>query len=194
MTCAGPGRPRARYALLVAAALAAGVVGYLGYLTYPRLGLPAASGGSLFVLAAAAGVASFFSPCSFPLLATVLARAPGLHGTPGGGRPSLLYAAALALGAAAFLLLVGTLIALAGTALFEGVTFTSTAGRLVRGLAGGLLLLLLGLVQVGRLRISFRRLEPAAHAFLRRQAGFRRRRPLPGYAIFGFGYVLAGFG
>jgi cytochrome c biogenesis protein CcdA len=46
------------------------LTGYAGYELYPRFDLPALEGASLLVLAAGAGVASFFAPCSFPLLVT----------------------------------------------------------------------------------------------------------------------------
>ncbi|MDT8305317.1 MAG: hypothetical protein RRC07_05225, partial [Anaerolineae bacterium] len=59
---------------LVIAVLLLALAGYAGYVLYPRFALPAASGAGLLLLAAAAGLASFFSPCSFPLLATLLAR------------------------------------------------------------------------------------------------------------------------
>jgi cytochrome c biogenesis protein CcdA len=183
---------RTRYLLLTAATVAAALAGYTGYLLYPRFNLPRGAGAGLLLLAAAAGIASFFSPCSFPLLLSVLARAPGDAATDRAGR-ALRYAAALAAGAASFLLLAGVVVAVAGTALFAGVTFTSTAGRLIRAVVG-VGLLLLGLIQLARLRVSFRRLEPAIHGLLRQQAGLRRRRPLLGHAMFGFGYVLAGFG
>ncbi|MGH3031239.1 MAG: cytochrome c biogenesis protein CcdA [Gaiellaceae bacterium] len=185
---------RRRYGLLVLATVPVALVGYLGYLVYPRFDLPASAGGGLLVLAAAAGVASFFSPCSFPLLVSILARSPAsARESRGGAEPSLAFAGALALGAAAFLVLAGAVIALAGAALFEGVTFTSASGRVIRAVVGSLLILL-GLMQLDRLRISFRRLEPVVHGFLGRQAGVRRRRPLTGYFLFGFGYIFAGFG
>lgn len=185
---------RARYLLLVLASVAVALAGYVGYVVYPRFELPAATGAALLFLAAAAGVASFFSPCSFPLLVSILGRTPAAVETSGRrSRRPLLFAAALALGAAAFLLLAGVLIALAGGALFQDVTFTSTAGRVIRAVVGALLVVL-GLIQLNRLRVSFRRVEPAVHGFLKEQAAFRRRRPLPGFFVFGFGYVLAGFG
>ena len=58
----------------------------------------------------------------------------------------------------------------------------------------GLLLVALGLVQLGRLRVRLRRFEPALHGYLRRQAQVRRSRPFMGFTLFGFGYLLAGFG
>lgn len=189
--------PPHKYALLALGAVGLGLVGYLGFLVYPRLDLPAGVGAGLFVLAAAAGVASFFSPCSFPLLVSMLARPIGTEAHASRDqrvtRKALGFAAALSLGAAAFLGLLGTAVALGGAALFEGLTFTSAAGRILRVTVGGLLILL-GLIQLGRLAVSLRRFEPATHGFLRRQAALRRRRPLAGFALFGFGYLLAGFG
>lgn len=76
---------------------------------------------------------------------------------------------------------------------FDDVTFTSTAGIGIR-ISVGLLLIGLGLIQLGRLPVSFRRFEPAMHGYLRRQAQIRRRRPVVGFTLFGFGYLLAGFG
>lgn len=176
-----------RYAGLAAATAAAAVAGYAGYLVYPRFDLPAGTGAGLLVLAAAAGIAAFFSPCSFPLLVSILARAPARPGV------ALRYATALSLGASAFLVAAGAGIAAGGSALFADVTFTSTAGRAIR-IVVGLLLVVLGLIQVGAVRVSWRRFEPALHGYLRRQAGLRRQRPFLGFALFGFGYLAAGFG
>lgn len=176
----------ARYALLAGAVTAAAVVGYLGYVVYPRFDLPAVSGASLLVLAVAAGVASFFSPCSFPLLVSILTRPTG-RGT------LLVFALALAFGATAFLLLLGALVALGAGTIFDGVTFTSTAGVAIR-IVIGTLLIVLGLIQLNRLPVSFRRFEPATHGLLKRQADLRRERPVVGFALFGFVYLLAGFG
>lgn len=185
-----------RYAGLAVGTAAVSLVGFLGYVAYPRFDLPAGTGAGMLVLAVAAGVASFFSPCSFPLLVSILARAPaGEDGAPAApsGRAAVRFAAALSLGASAFLLAAGAGIAAGGSALFSDVTFTSAAGRTIR-IAVGVLLIGLGLVQLGRLRVSFRRFEPALHGRLRRQAALRRRRPFLGFTLFGFGYVLAGFG
>ena len=195
MTARDSGRPntRQRFILLSLLTLAVALAGYAGYLVYPRFHLPPMAGGALLLLAAAAGIASFFSPCSFPLLLSILARAPGVASDRGRVTASLVYAAALAVGAAVFLILAGLVIALLGTALFAGVTFTSTAGRLIRA-AVGLVLIFLGLVQLNRMPFEFRALEPAVHGTLRRQAAFRHEHPLPGFFLFGFGYVLAGFG
>jgi cytochrome c biogenesis protein CcdA len=180
-------RVAARYTGLALATVAAAVAGYLGYVVYPRFELPAGVGAGLLVLAAGAGIASFFSPCSFPLLVSILARAPAGRGS------AFRFAAALSLGATIFLVAVGAGIAAGGAALFGDVTFTSAAGRAIR-IAVGVLLVALGLVQLGRIRVSLRRFEPAVHGYLRRQAEVRRKRPFLGFTLFGFGYLVAGFG
>jgi cytochrome c biogenesis protein CcdA len=184
------------YAILALATDAVAVVGYLGYVFYPRFDLPAGTGATLLVLAAGAGIASFFSPCSFPLLLSMLARPIAAEAEAQRGRPfrkAAVFAAGLSVGASAFLILVGLAIAAGASTYFDDVTFTSTAGIAIRIVVGGLLIAL-GLIQLDLLPLSFRRFEPAMHGYLHRQAQVRRRRPLVGFTLFGFGYLLAGFG
>ncbi|MBW3589313.1 MAG: hypothetical protein KY429_07830 [Actinobacteria bacterium] len=183
-------RPGRRYALLVAVTAGVSVVGYAGYVLYPRFDLPAVAGGSLFLLAGAAGVASFFSPCSFPLAVTILAReATGKDDAPSVTRLTLW----VGLGALTFLLLAGLLIAAGAGAFFKQVTFTSTAGITIRTVVGSLLILL-GLIQLNVLPVSFHRVEEAARPLLARQARLRSSKPALAFGLFGFGYLLAGFG
>lgn len=174
-----------------------GVAGYAAYLLYPRFNLPAVDAVGLLGLSIAAGIASFFSPCSFPLLATLLARETRAESRREDRRTlfgkAFQFAAALALGTTVFLALTGGIIAAGGRFLLEGVTFTSTAGRSIRAVLG-LLLVFLGLIQLGVLRAPFHRLASLARPLLATQARTRRQAPAVGFAIFGFAYVLAGFG
>lgn len=186
-----------RYLILAASTLALALAGYIGYVLFPRFDLPSLTGATLLILALAGGVASFFSPCSFPLLLTMLSR-PIADELEAGGRRratrrAATFAGALSIGAATFLIATGVLIALGAGTFFEDVTFTSTAGRIIRAVVG-VLLILLGLIQLNVLPNSFRRFEPAMHGFLRRQSRLRRKHPVRGFALFGFGYVAAGFG
>lgn len=184
-------RTEFRYALLVFIVVLVGVGGYGGYLLYPRFNLPIVDAVGLAVLSVAAGIASFFSPCSFPLLATLLIRE-----TVGGQdswKRALSYAAALSLGTIIFLAITGSIIAAGGQALVEQVTFTSLTGRIIRTLVG-LLLVLFGLVQLELIRVPFGRVARLAHPILQSQARTRRHAPIFGFAMFGFGYLVAGFG
>ncbi len=186
------------YAALAFALLVVGLVGFLGFVVYPSLDLSAGVGVGLVVLAAAAGVASFFSPCSFPLLVAMLGRPLGeraqIDDQRQPTRNSLAFATALSLGVVAFLALLGTVIALGGEAVIKDVTFTSTTGRVLR-ITVGTFLILVGLIQLGRITVRLRRFEPALKRFLRSQ-----RREVPGqpellrFGLFGFGYLAAGFG
>jgi cytochrome c biogenesis protein CcdA len=99
----------------------------------------------------------------------------------------------LSIGAVAFLLLLRVLLAGAGRGLAGGITFISTRGRILRVMVG-LGLVVLGLVQTERLRVNLRAAEPAIHGLLGRQVSLRRRHPLVGLAVFGAGYLAAGFG
>jgi copper chaperone CopZ/cytochrome c biogenesis protein CcdA len=191
-------RPTGWYALLALVVLALALAGYAGYVIYPRFGLPAVEGVTLLALAVAAGVASFFSPCSFPLLITLLARQTQAESRQGkvAGVPigrGLLFAAALSSGAAVFLILSGLIIALGGEALFEQVTFTSLISRIIRAVVG-VLLIVLGLMQVGIIRSRLHIVEHISRPLMWFQARYRRESAMMGFVLFGFAYLLAGFG
>lgn len=183
-----------RYGVLTAAVVVVALAGYAGYELYPRFDLPALEGAGLLVLAAGAGVASFFAPCSFPLLVTLLSRQVGGPRRDLEGASPLVFAAALAGGATAFLVLLGAVIALGGSAFAASVTFTSTVGVTLRVVVGTALILL-GLVQLGVLAASsFRAVERVTKRLSRSQARLRREHPVAGFTAFGFFYLLAGFG
>lgn len=183
------------YIVLVLSVLLLALAGYAGYVVYPRFDLPSVAGAGLLILASAAGIASFFSPCLFPLLLTLLGRETrGEQAEDEAAlRRALGFAAALSAGATAFLLLVGVAIAVGGGSLFAQVTFTSLAGRIIR-LVVGTFLIFLGLIQLGVLPFSFHGVEHLAEPLLKAQATLRREQPTLSFAVFGFGYLFAGFG
>ncbi len=180
------------YALLVTALVVMGLAGYLGYVLYPRFDLPRAAGLGILALAAGAGFASFFSPCAFPLLLMLLARDAGRADRTRIGT-ALAFAVPFSVGAAVSLLGLGALIGLGGRAIAASVTFTSPAGITIRVVAGALLILL-GLIQIGAVRVSFHRVEAVFRPLTRAHARLRRRSPIVGFAVFGFAYVFIGFG
>lgn len=178
------------YAFLILAVALLGGVGYLGFVVYPDLGQASGVGAGLLVLAAGAGVASLFAPCSFPLLLALLGRQEQR-----GGRASLVaFSLALAIGAGTLLVGLGVVVAVAGTTVLSGVTFGSTVGRTIR-IAAGSALIVLGILQADLIAARpFAPVERAAKALLPRGPIVGERRPLVGAAAFGFFYLLAGFG
>lgn len=185
-----------RFFLLVAGLLLLALAGYGGYVLYPRFDLPVVTGAGLLFLAVGAGLASFFSPCSFPLLATLLARqarqAREVKRREAWAR-LLRFAAALAAGVTLFLMLAGAAIALGAAPLFARVTFASTAGRTIR-LATGSVLVLLGVFQWRSVSPGSGTVYRAVKPLMSAQARLRKERPTLAFGLFGFGYILAGFG
>jgi hypothetical protein len=58
----------------------------------------------------------------------------------------------------------------------------------------GLGLVMLGLVQTERLRLNLRLAESGIHGLLSRPASRLQYHPVAWFALFGFGYLAAGFG
>lgn len=176
-----------RYFWLATAVLILSLLGYLGYLAYPRFALSGVATSSLLLLAMMAGVASLFSPCSFPLLLTLLARESLANGR------LLKSTGAFTVGAVLFLLLAGLALALGAGGWIAKVTFTSIAGRALR-LFVGLVLIGFGMWQLRGQSLNIgwinRMLQPLWH----KQAQLRRQQTTLSYGLYGFGYILAGFG
>lgn len=181
-----------KYFLLATLVLAVAVGGFFAFVIYLELDLANFAGSGLFLLGIVAGIASFFSPCSFPLLVTLLARETEVEkATKNSFSKALQFAASLAVGVSAFLLLAGALLAVGSGPLMRRVTFTSTPGRVLRAVVG-VLLIALGLFQAKGLRFGVA--DRIRRPLQRFQARIRRRSPNLGFVLFGFGYVLAGFG
>lgn len=111
---------------LTTAVFITALLGYSLFLAYPSLSTQSGVFLPLGVVAVFAGIASLFSPCSFPLLVTLLNQ--DTHNRHRMGQT----AGAFALGAALFLLLLGTLITFGAGKWVSSITFTSIAGRLLR--------------------------------------------------------------
>ncbi|RMG99913.1 MAG: hypothetical protein D6706_04795 [Chloroflexi bacterium] len=176
------------YGLLISLVLLLALIGYTVFRLYPGLVAPKTETG-LFLLAVAAGAASLFSPCSFPLLVTLLAR----EAETAGFRRLLRFTAAFALGAAFFLVLTGAILGLGASPLVKQVNFTSPAGRILRGLVG-LFLVGAGVWQVNGRSLNFIWLNQLLTPLWNTQTNLRRQRTTLSAGLYGFGYILAGFG
>ncbi|MFZ1398198.1 MAG: hypothetical protein WAS33_14940 [Candidatus Promineifilaceae bacterium] len=176
-----------RYLWLATAVLLLALFGYIGFITYPRFALNQMTVSGLLPLAIMAGIASLFSPCSFPLLLTLLAREASADGR------LLRSTAAFTIGAVLFLLLTGLTMALGAGSWIAGVTFTSAAGRTLRVLVG-LVLISFGLWQLQRRSLNVGWLNQALQPLWRKQTKLRRQQTTLSYGLYGFGYILAGFG
>jgi cytochrome c biogenesis protein CcdA len=156
---------------------------------YNRLSLSEATGDGLLLLAVTAGLASLFSPCSFPLLVSLLAREAGGQST----RGLLRTALAFTFGVTLFLLILGAGLALGAAPIITRLSFTSAAGRLLR-IVVGLALIIFGFWQVQARSLNFAWLNRVLQPLWMAQSGWRYRQSVLGHGLYGFGYILAGFG
>lgn len=121
------------------------MAGYLGFVAFVES--ERTIGAGILILAAATGFAAFFSPCSFPLLMTLLSRKANES-----KQAALVSGLRVGADAAGFLALVAAVIIIRGEAVAGVVGFNRTAGRWFR-LVIGSPLILLGLRQMGLLRL-----------------------------------------
>ena len=178
-----------RYFALIGAVALLALIGYSAYAFYPRFALDVTVESSLLLLAIAAGLASLFSPCSFPLLVTLLTREVDNHTS----RRSFRAAAAFTVGITLFLMLLGTAIGLGAGTLIIRFTFTSLAGRGLR-LVVGLVLVGFGFWQIRGRYLNASWLNRVLQPIWDRQFRLRQKKTTLSYGLYGFGYVLAGFG
>lgn len=179
-------RALARFAATALGVVVAGVAGYVGFVAFVVSDREAAAG--VLVLAAGTGFAAFFSPCSFPLLLTFLTRrSEESKGT------ATLSSLRVAGGAAILLAIITSVVAAGGSGLARVIEFDSATGRLFR-FAVGLMLVVFGLRQANVMRLRMRWLDTVARASSRlldpTNVQSRTGRDL----VYGFGYLLAGFG
>ena len=161
-----------------------GVVGYVGFLSVVDGGV----GADTLALAAATGFAAFFSPYSFPLLLTFLARRSEVS-----TREAMVGSLRVGIGATAFLGLLAVAIGAIGTAVAGVVAFDSTSGRVFRGLVGGFLIVM-GLRNARLLTLRMSWLDRVASAAGARFDSSSIASPGRRDFVYGFGYLMAGFG
>lgn len=185
-------RAKARRAILVGATVLVAISGYIGFLTFKAFDIRGATGAGVGVVAATVGIAAFFSPCSFPLLLATLTRqveSTQEHRA----RSAFRFGLGVSIGAVAFVAMFGLILSLGGAALARQFTFASTQGRILRGVVAGLLIVM-GLIQLGRVRNPFGRLTRLAEPIDRARSDLGDETKLTSHVLYGFGYLIAGFG
>lgn len=184
-------RLRARMALLVIATLVVGLAGYMGFRVFRSFDVGGATGIGLVVVAATVGIAAFFSPCSFPLLLTTLTRR--VTGAPQHRmRKGLRFASGASIGAVTFVAGFGLLLSLGGGAIAHLFSLDSPQGRILR-IVVGLVLIVMGLVQLGVIDLRFSSMTRLAEPVDRKRAEIGDETRFSSHVLYGFGYLAAGF-
>lgn len=178
-------------ALLVVMTVVIGLAGYVGFRVFREFDIGGATGIGLAVVAATVGIAAFFSPCSFPLLLTALTRQ--IASEPDNrGRHALSFASGASIGAVAFVAGFGLLLSLGGGAIAQLFSLESAQGRTLR-IVVGIVLILMGLVQLRVINVQFRGLTKIAEPVDRKRAAIGDETRFTSNVLYGFGYLAAGF-
>lgn len=185
-------REKSRRAILFVATLLVAFAGYVGFLTFKAFDVGGATGAGIAVVAATVGIAAFFSPCSFPLLLATLTRRVN-RTQEHRARSAFRFALGMSIGAVAFVAMFGLVISLGGGALARQFTFASTQGRILRGVVAGLLIVM-GLIQLGKIRNPFARMTRLAEPIDKARRNVGDETKLRSHILYGFGYLIAGFG
>jgi len=154
---------------------------------------------NLYGLAVVAGVASFFSPCAFPLLPSYLSfyAMRGREAEPGGVNARRVFGlgGAAAGGVVTFSLILGIIIATLGVGVAQGLAISGPTPnsfvRVFRGLLG-LALIGLGTAQIVGRTFGVRAGEAMAYFTRPRRSGGRG--PVETLYLYGLGYAAAGMG
>jgi len=184
-------RLRARMALLVTVTIVIGLAGYVGFRVFRQFDVGGAAGIGLVVVAATVGIAAFFSPCSFPLLLTAVSRQ--ITSEPENRtKHALSFATGASIGAITFVAGFGLLLSLGGGAIAQLFSLESAQGRILR-IVVGIVLIIMGLVQLSVINVQFRGMTRLAEPIDRRRATIGDETRFTSHILYGFGYLAAGF-
>lgn len=193
-------RNGAAYALylgLTALLLVVIAVGYLGFRQFAMAVMPEMETFNLLSLAVIAGVASFFSPCAFPLLPASLsfyAKASGHAPQPSRPTRALRLGLAAAAGVVTFDLVLGLMIGLLGAGAGQLISISGPEpSQFVRWFRGGVGVILIALGIAQWLNVN---LKPGLADALAWQTRPNRegQRPAVTLYLYGLGYNAAGMG
>ena len=179
-----------QFFVILIALIVLSIGGYFGFRTFAAETQNLFATYSIYIVAVIAGIATFFSPCSFGLLPGYLA----FYSRTAKKRKSTVYYGLLAaLGLVTFNILLGLAIALAGSGFAKEFSIagggTLSPVTLIIRTSIGLLLLLLGIAQFFHLQIFPRFLLQAGQKITE-----KKRTPEASLYFYGFGYNLANIG
>ena len=188
---------RLQYAGWLAAFLLLILAGYNGFRTFATT--PDLSIFNLYTLAVVAGIASFFSPCAFPLLPSYFSfyqtAQEDLAGSSASARRGLRLGIAAALGVITFDLVLGIVIALLGSSVASSLSISGPdPSQFVRYFRGGVgvVLLTLGIGQIIGWNLKPRFVDAIAYRTRPEREG--KRSPFVNLYLYGLGYNAAGMG
>lgn len=168
--------------------------GYTLFRGFVLLVNPAPQLYGLWILSLTAGLASFFSPCAFPLLPSYLSVS--LSETEGSRGSTVSSGLTAALGVLTFDLLLGLLIALLGAGVGSGLAISSSEPNslvvIFRGFIG-VVLLALGFLQLRGANLKPRLVDAFVYR-VRPLQGSETKSSLIKFFFYGLGYTAAGVG
>lgn len=186
-----------QYTLLLGVFVAVIIAGYFVFRVFATTTDQAVF--NLYLLAIIAGVASFFSPCAFPLLPSYFSFYHQVESDEKvkskGVSKTLRLGLAASLGVITFVLVLGLLIALLGSGLAQGLSISgpepSQFVRIFRG-GVGVILLILGVGQL--LGWNLKPTFVEAFSYRTRPEREGKRNPAVNLFLYGLGYNSAGMG
>ncbi len=186
-----------QYTLSLGVFLAVIMAGYLVFRAFAAT--PDQTEFNLYILAIIAGVASFFSPCAFPLLPSYFSfyhqADSDEKATSKGVSKTLRLGLAASFGVITFALVLGLMIALLGLGLAQGLSISgpepSQFVRIFRG-GVGVVLLILGVGQL--LGWVLKPVFADAFAYRTRPEREGKHKPAANLFLYGLGYNAAGMG
>jgi len=168
--------------------------GYFVFRSFAAGQIPAST--QLYLLAVVAGVASFFSPCAFPLLPSYISFYYAAdQRTHDGSAGRLRLGLAGALGVVTFDLVLGLIIAVFGAGLARGLSITSAEPSqfvLIVRIAIGIILLILGIGQLAGWNLKPQIADRFVYATQPKRGATRG--PAASLYFYGLGYTIAGLG
>ncbi len=166
------------------------LLGYLGFVALLKNALPAFGVYSLYLLSVVSGIATFFSPCSFPLLPGYLS----LYYDAGSSerKQALERGALAAAGVVTFTVILGVVVALLGQGVASSFSISNPSPSLftrVIRIGLGAILVSLGALQLSNFTFHNHALDSLTGRFYSEARAGNR-----GLYLYGFGYNAAGIG